>query len=52
MHDLDRIAEAYIAAWNETDAGRRDVLIEQASPPTSATATRSCRAMAARLSPR
>ncbi|MDX0429376.1 nuclear transport factor 2 family protein [Sinorhizobium medicae] len=30
MHDLDRIAEAYIAAWNETDAGRRDVLIEQA----------------------
>jgi hypothetical protein len=30
MHDLDRIAEAYIAAWNETDAERREELIEQA----------------------
>ncbi|WEX79249.1 nuclear transport factor 2 family protein [Sinorhizobium numidicum] len=30
MHDLNHIAEAYIAAWNETDAARRDALVEQA----------------------
>ena len=30
MHDLDRIAEAYIMAWNETDPPARQALVEQA----------------------
>ena len=30
MTDLNRIAENYIAAWNETDAARRKALLEAA----------------------
>ncbi|MBB4186121.1 hypothetical protein GGE07_002771 [Sinorhizobium terangae] len=33
MHDLDHIAEAYIAAWNETDAAKRGPLVERAFTP-------------------
>ena len=30
MTDLNKIAENYIAAWNETDAGRRKARLEAA----------------------
>ena len=51
MTDLNKIAENYIAAWNETDADRRKARLEAAFTAASATAIRSCRATDMTASP-